>query len=152
MLASEGLLQDGDRARPAGRCRSDLAGEARHGEPVVGKYFKIVKLLEVTIADISAGFMPFPDQASITRLLEAVFGVHERCIPTPPVGPGDSDASFQQVHGGLIAHAAAGAHIIGTPISSPGARIDQYNFKRRELMADSAELLFYFRSGNDMSI
>jgi hypothetical protein len=39
-----------------------LQGEARYGETVVRKYFKIVQFLEMTIADVLPSFVPFPDQ------------------------------------------------------------------------------------------
>ena len=97
----------------------------------------------MAIPDITARFVTFPDQSGVTRLLEALFRVHERRIPTPPVRSGHSDTPFQQVHGGPVSHAAARTHVVGAAVARAGTRIDEHNFERNEFMANSGEFPLY---------
>ena len=73
---------------------------------------QIVKLLQMAVTNMPAGLVPFPDQGSITRLLVFFSGVDKGCIPAPGIGSGEPDAALKQIHGGLVAHAATGLHVV----------------------------------------
>src|SRR3981189_375191 len=106
----------------------------------------------MAISNVPSRLVPFPDQSGVARLLEPLFRVHERRIPAPAVRSGHSDTAFQQVHRGLVAHPAAGAHVVVAPVARARASIDEHDFKRYELMTNSAKLLLHFNRGDDMPI
>jgi hypothetical protein len=68
---------------------------------------EVVQLLQVAVADVAARLVAFPDQARVPVRLVLLGGVHERRVPAPGVGAGEAHAALQQVHGRLVAHAAA---------------------------------------------
>src|SRR5512139_1663170 len=61
IVMATSVLEDRDRARPAGRRAADLVREAGDGEAVAGQRFEIVQLLEMAVADVPAGLVAFPD-------------------------------------------------------------------------------------------
>src|SRR6478672_7899410 len=63
--AHQRVIEDRDRARPAGRGAADLVREARDVETVAGQRFEVVQLLEVAVADVAPGLVPFPDQLDV---------------------------------------------------------------------------------------
>ena len=81
----------------------------------LGQGFEVVQLFQVAVADVAAGLVAFPDQAGVVGLAVLLGGVHEGRVPAPGVGAGRAHAAFEQVHGGLVAHAAPGAHKIVVP-------------------------------------
>src|ERR1700687_192231 len=70
-------LKDGDRAGPARRRPLDLDGETRHHEAGRGQKLQIVQLLDMAVADVTAGLVAFPDQAGILGLGIFLRGIDE---------------------------------------------------------------------------
>ena len=60
----------------------------------------------------------------------ALGGVDEGGVPAPAIGAGHTDAALQQIHRGVIAHAAAGADIIRLAIAPTRTGIHQHDFER----------------------
>src|ERR1043166_8935672 len=74
-------IKDGDRPGPARRGALDLHRETGHHETGRRQELQIVQLLDVTIADMAAGLVAFPDQARVLCLGIFLGGVDERRIP-----------------------------------------------------------------------
>src|SRR5690606_17846271 len=71
------LLDDRHGACPAGRCRFDFHRKARNGKSEGRKLLEIMQLLHVRVADLAAGFVPFPEQTPVFRLCKFLCGVFE---------------------------------------------------------------------------
>src|SRR6266852_7971716 len=114
------LIQDRDRAGPAGGAGPYLDRKAAHLEAGRRQAFQIVQLLEMAIADLAAGLVALPDQARIAGLGKFLGCVHERRIPAPAVDSGDPHAPLQQIERGLPPHAATGRDIMRLAIQRAG--------------------------------
>src|ERR1700680_1392499 len=90
------------RPRPAAGGGADLHREAGHHEAVGRQRFEIVQLLDLAVAAMAAGLVPFPDDRGVAALLIARGGVHERRVPAPPVGADHAHAALGEPHGGLV--------------------------------------------------
>src|SRR5579872_4216994 len=86
------FFDDRHGARPAGRGALDLHRETDDREAGRGQSLQVVQLLEMAIADMAAGFVPFPDQRRVLRLGEFLGRVDERRVPAPSVGAGQAHA------------------------------------------------------------
>src|SRR5262245_52707551 len=104
--ARDASVDDGDRARPAGGTAAHLDRKAAHHEFLGGQRFEIVQLLDVAIADLTAGLVALPDQAGIAGGEIFLPGVDEGRVPAPAVGAGDAHAALEQLERSLAAHAA----------------------------------------------
>src|SRR5882757_3154324 len=135
-------VDNGHRPRPARGSALDLYRKARHHETGRRQLLEIVKFLDVTIADVTAGLVAFPDQAGILRFGIFLRGVDERCVPAPAVDAGQPHAAFEQIHRRLIAHAAAGGDVILAAIFGAGAGVDHDDLERRQRVADTPEFGF----------
>jgi hypothetical protein len=79
------VLKDRDGARPACRSAPHFVRKARNRVSIGWKYFEIVELLQVAIADITTGFVAFPDQGSVAGRNDFVRGMTEGGVPRPRV-------------------------------------------------------------------
>src|SRR3954471_12314400 len=76
----------------------------------------------------------------------------ERHIPTPGVDASDPNATRCQIERRLASHATAGGEILLGADATAGARIDQNNIKRLQLMPDACELCLHLGRFDDMAI
>src|ERR1700728_4092733 len=77
-------------AGPTGGGGMDFYREAAHLESERRQLLKIGELLHVAIADLPAGFVPFPNDAGVAGFGEPLTGERERRVPAPAVGAGDA--------------------------------------------------------------
>src|SRR5487761_2612877 len=105
------LVEQGDRAYPAGRAVPDLVRETGNDKTGCGKLLQIGQLLHVAIGSLTAGIMTFPDDAGIPGLLPAAPRMGKRGVPSPGVDAGDAHASPGEVERRLPADAAACAQV-----------------------------------------
>src|SRR6185437_3455736 len=93
-----------DRDRPgAARGRAlDLDRKTGHGETRRRQLLEIMQLFDVAIADVTAGLVPFPDQAGVPGSGIFFGGVDERRVPAPAVDAGQPHAALEHVHRRLI--------------------------------------------------
>src|SRR5262245_31477223 len=82
------IIEDGYRARPAGRGAADLVRKAGDEESVTGQRFEVVQFFEMAVADVASGFVSFPDERFVAGLGDRLGGVGERRVPAPRVGSG----------------------------------------------------------------
>jgi hypothetical protein len=68
--------------------------------------------------------------------------MNEWRIPVPVIDADEPHAALQQIHGRLIAHAAAGIDVILPAVFDPGAGIDHDDPQRRKRVADASERVF----------
>src|SRR5471032_934012 len=146
------LLEDRDRPRPAGTGAPNLVRKAGDGEAVAGQRFEIVQFLDVAVADVAAGLVAFPDDRGIVVLLPFLGGEVERRIPAPGIGTGEADTALEQVHGGVVAHAAARVHIVVVAVARAGARVDHDDLERLQHVTDALQLVIDFLRGDDMTV
>src|SRR6478736_8439768 len=78
-------VEDRDRPGPARRGALDLHRKARHHEPGRRQLFEIMQFLDMSIADVAAGLVAFPDQAGISGLGIFFRGMDERRVPAPAI-------------------------------------------------------------------
>src|SRR6516162_8548014 len=95
-MASHGLRDDRDGARPAGGTAAHFDRKAAHHEPSGRQRFEIVELLDVAIADLAAGSVAFPDQTRVAGGEIFLLGVDERRVPAPAVGAGHAHAALER--------------------------------------------------------
>ena len=94
----------------------------------------------MAVADVAPGLVAFPDQAGVVA-----FGVFHRRVlegrvPAPGVGARQAHAALEQVHRGLVAHAAAGRHEVVVAVAAAGAGVDDDDLQGLERVADALEL------------
>ena len=82
-----------------------------------------MQLLNMAVADLTAGPMAFPDQLGIVGLCVAPLGVDKGRVPASAIGTGDMHAALKQIERGLAPHADAGRHVIVVTDAASGARI-----------------------------
>src|SRR4051812_31302490 len=106
----------------------------------------------MAVADVAPGLVPLPDQRFVTGFRKSLGGVRERGVPAPCVCSGQSHAALEQVHGCLVAHAAACVEIVRMAVAAPGPGIDDNDIQWLKRMVDSSELLFHFTRGHYVAI
>jgi len=121
-------------------------------EPVGRKALQVAQLLEVAVADLAPGAMPFPDQPGIAGLGDTPAGVREGRIPAPAVGAGEAHPALQQVQGRILADAATAVDEIILAIAAAGAGVHQHDLQRPELVSDTLQLRLDVRRGGDISV
>jgi len=94
----------------------------------------------------------FPDQTRITCLGIFLRGVDEWRVPAPAIGAGQPHAALEQIHGGLVTHAATGVDVVGLAEFGARAGVDDDDLQRRQRVADALELLFDVVGGHDVTI
>jgi len=65
----------------------------------------------------STRLVSLPEKAFVAGLREFLRRGRERGIPAPGIGSRQAHAAFQEIHGGLVAHAAARVHEISLSVS-----------------------------------
>src|SRR5271166_83312 len=146
------VLDDRHRPRPAGGGALDLGREARDHESGRRQRLEIVQLLDVAVADAPAGLVALPDDRGVARFGVALGGVDKRRVPAPRVGAGHPHALAQKVEGRLGPHAAAGRDIVRAAVFRPGARVDDDDVERRQLVPDALELGLDVGGGRDIAV
>src|SRR5687767_10149537 len=87
------FLENGDGSRPARGGALHLHREARDGEAMRRQHLEIVQLLDVAVADLAPGLVPFPDHLHVLRRRVALRHVLVVRVPGPAVGAGDAHAA-----------------------------------------------------------
>src|SRR5215467_8604479 len=114
---TENLIDDCDGARPSCGCAADLYRQAAHCEAVRWQALEIVKFLNVTVADLTARFVAFPDETRVLGGEILVLGMDEGRIPAPSVGAGHPHALAQEMQCRVATHAATLRDIVRATIS-----------------------------------
>src|SRR5579871_2173099 len=100
-----------DGAGEAGGRAFDLEREAGDGEAGRGQRLEIGELLDVAVADLHPGAVPFPDDRRVAAFRKAARRVDEGRIPAPGVGAGDAHAALEKMERCATPHAAAAREI-----------------------------------------
>src|SRR5215467_1121877 len=86
------------------------------------------------------------------RLQPMFAHVHERYVPAPGVDAADADAARGEVESRFAAHATTGGQIFVAADTTSGARVDQYNVERLQLVANALKLCRHFSGRDDMTV
>src|SRR5262249_6402033 len=86
------------------------------------------------------------------RLQPMFAHVHERYVPAPSVDAADADTARGEVESRFAAHATAGGQIFVAADTTSGARVDQYNVGRLQLVTDALKLYGHFSGRDDMTV
>ena len=78
--------------------------------------------------------------------------MHERHVPAPGVDAGDAHTARGQIERRRAAHAAAGGEIFVAADAAGGARIDEDDIERLELVTDAFEFGFHFGRRDHMTV
>ena len=84
--------------------------------------------------------MAFPDEGGVFGFAVFFGGVHKGRVPAPCVGAREAHAAFEQIHGGLVAHACARRHVVALAIALARAGVDHHDLQRAQGVADALEL------------
>src|SRR3982074_611018 len=86
------VVEQSHAASPAGGGRLDLYWEAAHLEAEWRQWLEIGQLLHMTITNLAASLVTFPDDAGIAGLEKTLVRERERRVPAPAIGAGDAHA------------------------------------------------------------
>src|SRR5690606_11141857 len=92
-------VEYGHGAGPASRSAANLMWKTTDDEAVGRQGLEVVQLLEVTVADVPARLVAFPQKALVAGFGELLGCVREGRVPAPGVGTRQAHAALQQIHG-----------------------------------------------------
>src|SRR5690349_21829397 len=113
------LIEQRDRAGPAGRRAIGLVSKARDRQIFRLELVEIAQLLPVAVGNLAARLVSLPYDRGFARLEPALTGVHEGGIPAPRVDAGDPDPTRGQVERRLPPHAASGREVFVRADAAP---------------------------------
>src|SRR5271167_930717 len=106
----------------------------------------------MTVTDIPARLVALPDEAGVARFGVSLLGVNEGCVPAPAVRSGDPHSALQEIHGGLVTHATARAHVIVVAVARTRPGVDDDDLERFQTMTDAGEFPFDLGRARDVPV
>ena len=114
--------------------------------------FEVVHLFNVAVTDFTPGFVTLPNEAGIAGGLVSLSRVFEWRIPAPTIDTGDPHAALQQVHGGVVPHAAPIRDVIILAIAFAGCSVHHHDIERLKCIFNTRELCFDIVGRNHVAV